>query len=204
MSVPVPVLAPQCFYDSSGGCFTGGWIVKLASGVCVYVSDVRKGDIVMSANSPTGVAKIVCVTKLLITTPIEMVSINGVDGITKYHPILHNSEWIFPTDDIKLSKTIMCIPGTYMYDFVIDSGSSVVITCEKYDEYNVCKDYDYNVACLGHCLTTNSVISHEYLGTEKIINDLKQHPNWDTGYIKLDKYIFERDAEYGRIIKLLF
>ena len=194
--------APQSFYDSSGGCFTGGWFVKLADGTCKCVRDIRKGDIVISYDSPAGVATIVCVTQLLITTPIEMVSINGVDGITKHHPILHNSEWIFPKDIIQ--TTIMCHPGAYMYDFVIDLGSSVVITCEKYDDYNVCKDYDYNVACLGHCLTTNSVISHEYLGTEKIINDLKQHPNWKTGHIKLDKYTFERDAESGRIIKLLF
>ena len=193
--------APQSFYDSSGGCFTGGWFVKLADGTCKCVRDIRKGDIVISYDSPTGVATIVCVTQLLITTPIEMVSINGVDGITKHHPILHISEWIFPKDIIQ--TTIMCHPGAYMYDFVIDLGSSVVITCEQYND-NVCKDYDYNVACLGHCLTTNSVISHEYLGTEKIINDLKQHPNWKTGHIKLDKYTFERDAESGRIIKLLF
>ena len=198
---PVVSRAPQSFYDSSGGCFTGGWFVKLADGTCKCVRDIRKGDIVISYDSPTGVATIVCVTQLLITTPIEMVSINGVDGITKHHPILHNSEWIFPKDIIQ--TTIMCNPGAYMYDFVIDLGSSVVITCEKYVD-NVCKDYDYNVACLGHCLTTNPVISHEYLGTEKIINDLKQHPNWTTGHIKLDKYTFERESYSGRIIKLQF
>lgn len=48
------------------------------------------------------------------------------------------------------------------------------------------------VATFGHCYSSK-IFTHDYFGSEKIVNDLKQHTDWNKGYIKLSNYEFIRD-----------
>lgn len=77
----------------------------------------------------------------------------------------------------------------YVYDFVLDSGHIVEIN-------------NTYVITLGHKFDFNRVVSHEYFG-DKIIDDLKTHKDWESGYICLDNYSFERDDNM-RVYKLTF
>ena len=55
-------------------------------------------------------------------------------------------------------------------------------------------------ATLGHNLQGN-VISHDYLGTDQVINDLKKFTDYDTGLINLTPNMFKRN-ELGNIVEI--
>jgi hypothetical protein len=192
---PTPSYAsiPASYYNVSGGCFTGNWLVNMANGATKLVNAVQPGDMVVSKNSPTGTATIKCVVKLLIKNDITMISLGNQGGITPYHPIYLDSQpdqWIFP--DSYTTATHGINTGEYMYDFVLDQGHTVSM------------QGGFNIACLGHGITSSPVITHEYFGTNRIIDDLKDHDGWSTGYITLDKWCFLRNSVTNRIERLEF
>ena len=196
-SVASPTYAsiPQSYYNQSGGCFTGNWNIMLANGKTKYVKDIVPGDVVISLDSSTGSATITHIIRLRISEPFPMCSPNGLDGITPFHPFWKTNpylrrEWEFPVRNLSLSKNFMVIlEGEYMYDFIIDHGFSVAL------------EGGYNVACLGHGCQDSDIITHEYFGTQRIIDDLKDHEDWSTGYITLNDWSFTRNAS-GLVSKL--
>lgn len=54
---------------------------------------------------------------------------------------------------------------------------------------------------LGHGFTGSAVIEHEYLGTQKVIEDLKSYESWESG--RVDVAEFMRDPVSHRITKML-
>tara|TARA_B110000858_G_C17675563_1_gene414037 strand:- start:544 stop:891 length:348 start_codon:yes stop_codon:yes gene_type:complete len=105
--------------------------------------------------------------------------------ITPYHPIKINNKWIFPKD-INYPTEYKC---NNVYNLVLDNNHTIVIN-------------NYISCTLGHNITENEVITHEYFGTEKVINDLKQITGFDKGYIELNMDNFIRDHNTGKIIKI--
>ena len=183
---------PQSYYNQSGGCFTGNWNVLLANGTTKYVKDIMPGDVVISNDSPTRQATITNIVRLRINEPFQMCSPDGVVGITPYHPFWITNlnlqrKWLFPIQEHK--NYILINSGEYMYDFIIDRGFSVSL------------EGGYNVASLGHGCQDNEIITHEYFGTQLIIDDLKDHEDWTTGCITLNNWQFCRDAS-GLVCKL--
>jgi Mg-chelatase subunit ChlD len=192
-STPAYASIPQSYYDQSGGCFTGNWKVNLADGTTKLVSDIVPGDIVISNDSLTGQARITHIIRLRINEPFQMCSPDGKVGITSYHPFwkttssLHR-DWQFPIQELTENYLYTHI-DEYIYDFIIDQG------------YSVALEGGYNVACLGHGCQDSTVIMHEYFGTQRVIDDLKDHEAWSTGYIILDKCRFTRHS-VGLVSKL--
>ena len=118
---------------------------------------------------------------------INLVKINDLT-ITPYHPILpwyhtHKREWMFPSS-IKTPELIHC---NSLYTFVTKERNSIVIE-------------GFAFATLGHNLQGN-VISHDYLGTDQVINDLKKFTDYDTGLINLTPNMFKRN-ELGNIVEI--
>jgi hypothetical protein len=192
----------------SGGCFTGNWSVLLPNGITKPVSSICAGDIVVSNDSLTGTAKVVCVVKLAIARTMCMISPDGINGITAYHPLWLSDtfsqsrpsirEWIFPTS--LTEEFVIARKGDYMYDFVIDNGYSICLTTNVNTKNEL---PFYNVACLGHGCSDNSVIDHKYFGSNRVIDDLKDHEGWSTGLVTLNNWDFQRDKT-GLIVKLEF
>lgn len=186
---------PQSYYNVSGGCFTGNWLVNMAAGEKKPVNKIRPNDYVVSLDSPTGVAKVIAVVMFRINQNIDMVSPDGTNGVTLYHPMyisdgsLDSIKWIFPCDYTE--ATYGTTTGEYMYDFVLDAGHTVLF------------EDKYNFACLGHGITTNNVISHEYFGTKRIIDDLSRHPDWKFGTVILNNWQFTRDSN-NRVNGLIY
>ncbi len=68
----------------------------------------------------------------------------------------------------------------YVYNFVLEDGHSALIN-------------DVTVVTLGHNFTSNSVIKHNFYGTQKVIDNLARFEGWEEGLVVLDKPKFERD-----------
>ena len=115
---------------------------------------------------------------------MNLVKINDLT-ITPYHPIVHTHkrEWVFPSS-IKAPELIHC---KSLYTFVTKERKSIIIE-------------DFAFATLGHNLEGN-VISHDYLGTDQVINDLKKFTDYDTGLINLTPNMFKRN-ELGNIVEI--
>ncbi len=129
--------------------------------------------------------KIRCVVATKVGKPIEMVSIGKGLVITPYHPVKLNGEWVFP---INVGQTVKQFIDNY-YNFVLEENSPSMIV------------NGVECICLGHNLQDNTVVSHEYLGTSKVIDDLMTMNGWNDGIVSVGN--FERDPVSLRIIKIL-
>jgi uncharacterized protein YegL len=174
----------NAFNNRNGGCFHGKCEVLMAEGKTKPCEDIKKGDIIYNKNS--GDSVVLCVIKIKCENNMcKMVNINGLN-ITEYHPVKNpytiEQEWVFPCD-IGESKDIGC---DYMYNFVLDKNHIVNIN---------------NVLCvtLGHGFTDNAVITHNYYGTDNVINDLRKMRGFKEGLITLKSNCVIRD-ENNKVI----
>ena len=178
----------QSYNVQGGGCCAKGSRIRMEDNSWKKVEDLVKGDEVITVDIKNGVQYIetgfiecVIVTKCD-NNVADMVSLTGIGdhilNITPYHPIVGlglTSSWTFPID-VKQSKLIMC---EEMYTFVISNRQSVLAE-------------DFVFATYGHNLQ-EEVIKHAYLGTDKVIEDLKQNTNYKKGNIYLTQNMFKRD-----------
>ena len=96
----------------------------------------------------------------------------------------YQHEWVFPIKILSSTK----VDIEYIYNIVLDSGHTMVIN-------------DIQVVTLGHNFKDNSVVQHDYYGSDKVINDLKKINGWDDGIILLDKLLVERGPN-GHVIAM--
>lgn len=179
-----PINMNQVFNNAAGGCFTGKSRVKMYNNTFKDVSQLVKNDKVVT---PNGEAMVECIIKTNIPNNISIDFVEMGDGleITPYHPV-KTDEWRFPIDLASI-KSIKC-PA--MYNVVLNTGHIMIIN---------------GIQCctLGHNFQDNSVISHPYLGTHRVIDDLKQMIGWDEGLIELQHNCLVRDNETNLISKLV-
>ena len=119
-----------------------------------------------------------------------MVSLNGITGnklnITPYHPVIKpgSNEWVYP-NSLGESKMIKC---SEMYTFVTSNRKSIIVE-------------DYVFATNGHGLSDNSVIQHDFFGTDMVVNDLKDLVSYKSGKVYLTDNMFQRNDE-GEVCKI--
>ena len=154
-----PPISASRYYDSSGGCFSGNCEVNTDNGIKL-IKDLKKDDLVMTNK---GFASVVCLVESI--GNFETVQfITGLE-ITKYHPI-YLSGWVFP---INLKNTKITT-HSIVYNLVLDKDHVVYIN-------------DILVCTLGHNITNNNVIKHDYFGTSKVIKDLEKLENYNNGKV---------------------
>ena len=151
------------FNTADGGCFLGECLVTLKGGLQKRVDTIKKGD-VLHNNSV-----VLCVVERSVKKETKMVILPGGLVITPWHPIRPVRDWVFPCL-FRNSVSMMYVDK--FYDFVL-AGEGIA----KID--------GYDVATLGHGMTTNSVVSHSYYGTGAVIEDLMKKPGWESGHVKL-------------------
>ena len=83
------------------------------------------------------------------------------------------------------SKMIKC---SVMYTFVLSNRKSIIVE-------------DYVFATHGHGLSDNSVIQHDYFGTDLVVNDLKDIDSYEKGMVFLTGDMFIRN-DYGDVCKI--
>lgn len=142
------------------------------------MKDLKKGDIV---KTHIGFSEIKCVLVTEIGEEIEMVCFESGLIITNYHPILYKGEWKFPVD-VKPSQKLHV---DRYYNFVLKEGHSLIVN-------------EMPCITLGHGMK-GEVVEHEYLGTEKIVQDLEKLKGWSEGQVSIDYSMVERDPRTNLI-----
>ena len=89
--------------------------------------------------------------------------------ISEWHPIYINNKWIFPCNNYQSID----IELDYIYNIILDSQHVIIIN-------------NIPIITLGHNITDNDVLKHDYYGTDKIINDLKLIDNYENGLIVIN------------------
>ena len=193
----LPQLSTMASYNTSGGgCCAKGSRIRMEDNTFKKVEDLVKGDEVITVDVHNGIQHIEsgfieCVIVTKCDENIEkMVTLKDLNNkilkITPYHPIIGfglTSDWRFPID-VKKPELVEC---EEMYTFVISNRQSVLIE-------------DYIFVTYGHNLQED-IVKHEYLGTDKVITDLKRNNNYQKGKIYLTKDMFKRDIS-GKIFSI--
>jgi len=163
------------YYNRGGGCFGPDTLVKMQDGSLKQIKLLKKGDNV------DGGAKVRCVVKFFEKDGYSNICSfpNGLQ-ITPWHPVKHEGEWKFP-HYLQETNLIRC---PVVYNLVLDSHHIVNVNGTE-------------AICLGHNYTTG-ILKHEYYGSEKVINDLKQFPGWNEGIVEMKGGALERKGGFNK------
>ena len=188
----IPTMTQEAFrntsYNSSGACFSENtMIIKLGYG-CSYgnpepvvpndpnilCKNVNPGDYLLTYDNSKDKyewSKVV----YIITSKYNGIVYNYKNSaeLTPYHPILtiNKNNYIFPIDDNRL------FPTNYkglVYNFVMENRGSLVLG-------NKNGNVLYGIT-LGHGITIDPVANHDYYGSDKIIDDIKQYKDINNIY----------------------
>lgn len=169
----------RMYYNRSGGCIAGDCVMSMADGSSKRVSEIMKGDWVVSA---AGVpARVLCVVQMLCENScMDMVRLPGGLLITPFHPIWANSRWQFPMQ-IGRMENFVC---ESVFNFVLSNGHTVLVN-------------DLECVTFGHNFT-GEVVGHPYFGTPRIIKNLQKlrmGASFNLGFIKFKPNCLLRNDE---------
>jgi Mg-chelatase subunit ChlD len=170
------------YVSSSGPCFTGDCKVRMEDNTTKNVENLHKGDKVLGGHT------VAAILYTPVQNTVEMVAFESGLKITPWHPmkLTNSSPWVFP-NDTDGTKQNMYVEA--YYNIVLESGHIVELN-------------GYQVVTLGHGFTDNEVITHPYFGTDLILNDLKRHPGFRTGFIVMNPKNIVRNINSGLIEKI--
>jgi len=170
------------YYRTESVCFDGEGTVYMSDNTTKQVKELKKDDEILTMNNRT--AKIVCIIKQNIYANVEVCHVNGM-YITPYHPIFIYNKWSFPISYFKIENKII----STLYNIVLDSNHTILINFIP-------------VITLGHDFKYNNVTRHEYFGSNKVIDDLKEFKGYEEGLIECKKMEGIRDVKTNTIMKL--
>ena len=168
-----PVPQRMSSYNSaSAPCFAAYCRLLLASGDLKTCDKIRKDDVVKTSK---GNARVICVVKSVSGEPLVEV---GQLHITPWHPVMINDTWVFPKSvqnkDIQNESEV--------YSFLLEPGFSDVnvegVTC----------------ITLAHNIRNDSVASHPFYGTNKVIQSLEKMKGWDEGIVHVRSVLRDRES----------
>jgi len=84
---------------------------------------------------------------------------------------------------VDIDSDVQTATTEYVYNFVLNDHHQFLVD-------------GIPVVTLGHNFK-GPVVSHPYLGTNLVIDDLKKHPDWESGLITIDAGDFKRDQTTG-------
>ena len=188
----------QTFYNASSTvCILEGTLVKVFENDCIQyvpVEQIRKGTCVIVNNKS---AFIKCVIKTKHNGPIciKQIYYNKIMssiGITPYHPIYINNNWVFPVETNLFQQEE--INNVYVYNFFLEGN----------EELHEIELFGGIIASTLNHNKVGPVIEHEYFGTNQVEEDFKKHIGWEDGYIQIESIIAIRDNLTNKVIGLKF
>ena len=101
--------------------------------------------------------------------------------ITPWHPIRINNNFTFP-EYVSPGEVFKC---DYVYNLVLESGHIVRVD-------------DIECVTLGHSFkdpesASEKIVTHDYFGSQKIIEDLMKLDGWNSGFIDMGSSYFHRN-----------
>ena len=207
-SAPIVPLRMATYNSQDNPCFDGKCLISMADGSNKMVSELVKGDKVVSLYSPdnvnsTIIANVVCILKTVVAGGMcEMVKFHNGLKITPWHPIIdkisyltHNTqfnidlnEWRFPFDIKQHALSNGICQQTEVYSILLDNGH----TCRINDTWCICLGHNY----------TCGILKHEYFGSRKIIDDLYKMRGWNDGIVEINSDDVSRDMKTGLICEI--
>lgn len=158
-------------------CFAEGCTIKTAKRGKICIEDLCAGDEVVTLK---GVSRVTCILKTIVTGCGQAfcVSETGL-RITPYHPILEGDEWVFPQSLYKVQE----IPSVKaIYSVLLENGGEVCVN-------------ETWALTLAHGNDAGSAY-HPYFGTPKVVEDMKKHEDFESGYITVQGPLeIERDVD---------
>lgn len=185
----------QSFNSQDNACFHKNTEILMKDYTTKKINNIVKGDELLDMNN--NVSKVICVIKMKCkNNKCYFTKINNL-LITPYHPVVNtkypstigktNCEWEFP---YIIGETDV-INTDYIYNLVLDNNHNII--CDN----TVC-------VTLGHNFNNNHVISHDYFGSNKVINDLEKMEGYEDGLVLLTGNYIQRDNLSGRVIKFVY
>ena len=185
------------YNNAGGGCCAEGSKVFMQDNTYKNVEDIRKGDKVVTYETfmdsqikfheKYSTSEIECVIKTKCTDGLVTMVKLGSLLVTPYHPIIdivnYEKHWSYPVTKGKV-ETRMC---PYMYSFVTKNKKSLLVDRHIFATY-------------GHHCKDQTIIQHDYFGTDKIIEDLKKFPSYQDGIVNLNQEQFIRDFDKNEIV----
>lgn len=179
------------FHNSNNPCFTGESLVTMYNGKKKEISLLKKKDVI-HCNGYLYVVVCVLETKV---TDVEIIQMNEELGITLYHPMYIDGKWVFPKDTGEMR---LCLYTGSIYSVILDycTDKKLYLPVERLIGIEV---GGIICAVLGHGITGDPIIEHEYLGTTRIIEDIskKVPEQWRNGKVIVKKML--RDSITKRI-----
>jgi len=157
----------------------------------VPISRLKKYDKVQTSDGDF--ARVECVIETIVNQnheyPLMMIQIGSL-VVTPYHPIQFkdSTKWTFPID---------VTDGEIFDSKDVKTPSIFNLVLEKRSRHKAVVMDGVNTITLGHGITSNDVLFHEYFGSERIIRDLKQFDSvgYQKGHIILKEEHITRSDE---------
>lgn len=159
------------YNDPDGGCFDSNCMISMADNSKKLLKELEKGDKIITLKDHNDInsiiyTKVVCIYETIIERNINMVCLDNDLKITEWHPILTPLGWKFPSE-IKKSSSIYC---DSIITLVLEDGHVAFIN-------------DRPCITLGHNFK-DGILDHNFYGSEKVIDNLKEMPGYEEGHIK--------------------
>jgi len=186
-SAPITAAAVSfAFNNSSGGCFQGDTLVRMADDSKKAIRFLLQGDQVWT---PTGPATVRFHVTLHTSQPSQpLVQFGPTTGVTPWHPCreVHAdgtySSWTFPASlqqfDARPLKTV--------YNLVLTEG-------------HIIESGDHQFVTLAHGFQ-EAPLKHDFFGTEAVIKALQSQPGAAKGHPVYQDCVAIKDPESGLII----
>ena len=171
-------LSMASYNSQIGGCCLKGSKILTPEDSVIFVENLKKGDkiITIDKNNNKIIGEIECVVKTTVNLIVNMTNIDGL-FITPFHPIKIKNNWEFPITIGKTQKMYV----DELYTFVVNNRNPVYINNTIF-------------ITLGHNLNDINAF-HEYFGSDKVIEDLKNINTYSSGIVNLTPTMFYRNNE---------
>ncbi len=152
---------------SSGSCFDLNTVLQIyENGVTktCKIKDIKKGMMVLNRNSYN---KVLC---LVVSPSTKMINIGTIDKefwVSERHPVRKDSEWKYPCEFPNTASELR-----ECYNLVLETGHIISIG-------------DFEAVTLGHGIK-GGIVEHDYLGTNKVVDDLSKFKEFHNGFIRLN------------------
>ncbi|QRV80659.1 hypothetical protein RhiJN_08674 [Ceratobasidium sp. AG-Ba] len=180
----VPVSSMSKFRSKGAPCFAGWCRVDIGQGRFVKVSDLRRGT---EVRTPTGTAQVAAVLRTACPGGIIDLCAIGELAVTPWHPVMHDSVWVFPAD--------ICEPRPIICEAVY---SILLKPLKSTESHSIFIEGTWCVT-LGHGCT-DPVRAHEFLGDYgKVVQALSKMGGYysDEGIIESSGVL--RNGSSGRV-----
>ena len=157
------IATPARINDSNEPCFHPDCTVLMIDGKSRKVQDLRPG---MLLHNGAMVECLVCTACDGVSPRFVRIGHGGL-LISPYHPVRlsESAAWMFP---ISVNQNVESIPCEALFNFVVFPRNTPLVV--------------NGVECigLGHGVTDDEVLTHPFLGTERVVDDLKRFRGFPT------------------------